>query len=77
MPGFPPLSLRSLLKLMPIESMMPSNHLILCLAWVGEGVRSQGWWALGRSRKRRVSRDVALECDHTQDTAGGEQVEKT
>ena len=34
MPGFPVLlyllSFRSLLKLMSIESMMPSNHLILC-----------------------------------------------
>ena len=31
MPGFPVFHLSwSLLKLMPIESMMPSNHLILC-----------------------------------------------
>ena len=30
-PGFPSLTIsRSLLKLMPTESMMPSNHLILC-----------------------------------------------
>ena len=29
-PGFPVLHYRSLLKLMSIESMMPSNHLILC-----------------------------------------------
>ena len=30
MPGFPITNSRSLLKLMSIESMMPSNHLILC-----------------------------------------------
>ena len=30
MPGFPITSSQSLLKLMSIESMMPSNHLILC-----------------------------------------------
>ena len=29
-PGFPVLISQSLLKLMPIESVMPSNHLILC-----------------------------------------------
>ena len=30
MPGFPVHQLRSLLKFMSIESVMPSNHLILC-----------------------------------------------
>ena len=33
-PGFPVITNRSLLKLMSIESVMPSNHLILCQAEV-------------------------------------------
>ena len=30
-PGFPVLNYQPLLRLMPIESMMPSNHLMLCM----------------------------------------------